>query len=179
MMAKRSNWWFRFLDEPTTPELEALWDADAGMGISDAVVDRAFWLDDPDSGEPITPIEAEWITAIEAIDKRGDKKPLVTMLKSQRDLSPEVRFYLADLIERYELKKPPHRPRTPAYDRTAADAMLLLGIQRVKELVTAGMAVKGALENASKDHSIPLESLASAYYGRRGSTNRAKRRSRL
>jgi hypothetical protein len=179
MMEKRSNWWLRFPDEPITLELEALLDADAGMGVSDAVVDRAFWLADPDSGEPITPIEEEWITAIEAVDKRGDKIPLVALLKSQSDLSPEVRFYLADLLERNELKKPPHRPRTPAYDRTAADAALEWAVQRVRDYRSGGMGIERALERVSTEHSIPLEILGNAYEGKRGSTNRARRRSRL
>jgi hypothetical protein len=145
-------------------------EAIAGLGVSDAVVDRGFWLDDDDP--------EDWIAALEAIDKRGDKRPLVTLLKSQRDLSPRARFYLADLLDRFELKRPAHRPRTPAYDRTLAEAILLWGVQEARELVKAGMSVVDALDKAAKESSIPLEILSNAYEGKRGSTNRAKRRSR-
>ena len=175
-MAKRPKW-LDGPDEPITPEMEALYKAHAGEGVSDAVADRAPWLLDPDTGGWIVGIE--WITAIEAIDKRGDKTPLLALLKSQHDLSPEVRFYLADLLERHELKKPPHRPRTPAYDRTAADAALELAVRRVRDYKSGGMGIERALERVSTEHSIPLEVLGNAYEGRRGSTNRAKRRSRL
>jgi hypothetical protein len=115
--------------------------AHAGMGVSGAVVDRAFWLADNDSDK--------LITAIEAIHKRGDKTPLVALLKSLHDLSPQVRLYRADLLKRYELKKPPHRPRTPDYDRTAADAALELAVQSVRDYKSGGIDIEGALERTS------------------------------
>lgn len=141
-----------------------------GKGVSDALVDRAFWLGDNSSDID------QWVTALQAIDKRADKKPLLNLLKSDRDLSKDVRLYLADLLERYELKKPKHRPPTPAYDRTDADAMLLTGVQRTRDYVNSGMSVKDALAKASKQSCIPLELLGNAYEGRRGSTRRMRTR---
>jgi hypothetical protein len=63
---------------------------------------RAFWLDD-DQRERDGP----WIDALEHIDRNGDKEPLLALLRSEREPSRDVCVYLADLLERFELARPP------------------------------------------------------------------------
>jgi len=134
------------------------------------LVDRAFWLGD-ESTAHLDP----WITALEAIDKQGDKGPLMALLKSERDLPHDVRIYLADLLARHQLKKKRGAESVPAYDRTDAEAMLELAIKDVRER-ESGISVKDALEKASKSRGIPHELLSSAYRGSRSSTRRMKKR---
>jgi hypothetical protein len=141
-----------------------------GAGVSNSVVDRAFWL-----GEGSTAHLDPWIKALEAIDKRADKKPLIDMLKSNFELPSDARFFLADLIERYEFMRPSHRPRTPAYDRTAAEAMLDWAVGRVRDYVENGMSVKDALAKAASA-GVPEPILADRYAGRRASSRRMKKR---
>jgi hypothetical protein len=67
-----------------------------GIGVSTAVIDRAFWLDDGRGG-----VEGQaWIEALEAIDTRGDKSRLLELLRSDVPLPESSRRFLADLIER-------------------------------------------------------------------------------
>jgi hypothetical protein len=144
-------------------------------------LDRAFWLD---LGR-----HKYWIEAFETIDKRGDKAPLLELLKSKSDLPRDVRWYLADLLARHQLKKKRGAQATPAYDRTDVEAVLIWAIDDVRGLVKRGMSVADALEkvvesrgykiNVSDEDTIGdkfLRKLALAYKGNRGSTNRMKKR---
>ena len=148
---------------------------DAGKGVSEFIEDRAFWLGRIDLR--LIP----WIVALEDIDKRDDTAPLVSLLRSRDDLPHEARVYLADLIDR-QIKKRRGAPREPAYNQSSAEAMLKLGKRRVSDLVkrtttsTKRTSVKDALERVSKSLGIPVETLASAYSGRRGSTRRMDKR---
>jgi hypothetical protein len=46
-----------------------------------------------------------WITAIRKVDQAGEQGELLAMLRSPFELTPEARFHLADLIDRYGLRK--------------------------------------------------------------------------
>jgi hypothetical protein len=118
-----------------------------------------------------------WAQAVYAIDVRGNKKPLIDMLKSNREIPNEARIYLADLIDRYEFKRPNHRPRTPAYDRSRAELYLELGILKIKDRRSEGVSVDKAVARVSKELGIPENILTTAYFGKRGSSRRTKRRS--
>jgi hypothetical protein len=135
------------------------------------VRDRASWLDN-DQLELMGPL----IEALEQLDKRGDKAPLVALLKSDRELPPDGRAFLADLIERYELRRPAHRQRAPAYDRTPAESRLAQAKESVQAYRTSGMSVKDALAKAAKEHSIGENTLVNSWSGRRGSSRRKKKR---
>jgi hypothetical protein len=149
-------------------EIVELMKRDAGKGVADRVVDRAFWL---------TADLDPWVDALEAIDKRGDKKPLLDLLESDYDLPPRARIFLADLIERYQLKLPPHRPRTPAYDMTDADAMLTIALADVRKYQARGMSVDDAVAAVAKGWSIKHQNmLANFCAGKRGSSRRMKKR---
>jgi hypothetical protein len=131
-------------------------------------LDRAFWLD---LGR-----HKYWIEAFEAIDKRGDKAPLLELLKSKSDMPRDVRWYLADLLARHQLKKKRGGQATAAYDRTDVDVKKIWAKEDVRALVKSGVSVADALEQVSKSRGIAPESLALAYAGRDGSTNRMKKR---
>jgi hypothetical protein len=128
---------------------------------------RAYWLSD-DAQQRLGP----WIDAIEQIDRHGKKGPLMALLRSQLG---EVGKYLADLIDRYELVPPKHRPRTPAYDRSKAEAKLGLAIETVR-IYCKSMPVKEAIAKAAEEFSLEENTLANAYQGRRGSSRRIKKR---
>jgi hypothetical protein len=177
-MPRRPKW----LDRPSkqaarsqelTPEQRAelarMDEEDAGRGVSPHLVDRAFWLDDDTSIEP-------WVTALDAVEKRGDKGPLLDLLRSEYDLPREARAYLADLLERRQLKKKRGGQSVPAYDRTDTEQRLTLAIEDVRRLRKSRVSVEAALDQVSKSHGIPLEVLATRYHGSRGSTRRMWKR---
>jgi hypothetical protein len=93
------------------PNSEALIEAgkeDAGLGVSDCFVDRAFWL-------PYYLPDEAWYTALEKLDRTGDKTLLIQLLEGDGELSRTIRHYMADLLRRYVLKRPPGNQRTPSY----------------------------------------------------------------
>ena len=170
-MSKRAKWLHR--PEQKLPEHLRNY-VSTGAGVPNDVVDRAFWLGDE------TAHLDPWITALEAIDKRGDKGPLLALLKSEFDLPREARVYLADLLARHQLKKKGGGQTTPAYDRTEVEIVLSLAIDDVRELVrTRKRRVAEALEQTSRTRGIPPNILESAYKDRRGSTRRMKKRRTL
>lgn len=132
---------------------------------------RAIWLEPQLAAEPTL---AAWVDALEAADKRNDKKSLADLLKSNHLLGDHARYYIADWIE---LQGANGAPRTPAYDRTATEAALAVAIALVKEQVEDGVSVANALADVSKSGGIPPDTLEGAYLGTRGSTRAmAKRR---
>jgi hypothetical protein len=143
-----------------------------GLGFSTAVIDRAFWLCD-DWGR----VEGQdWIEALEAIDVRGDKSRLIELLRSDMPLPDSSRRYLADLIERYELKRPRGGRSTPAYDRSGAEAMLLLAKEEIEyERRHNGKTTKQAIDEVAKALQLNSEIVRNFIEGRRGSSRRAKR----
>jgi hypothetical protein len=130
--------------------------------------DRAAWLNDADLDDQA------WINAMVRIDQHGDKTELIKLLRgsgSQRD------WYLADLLDRYQLEGPKKgRRRTPAYDRTAVEARLHVHCERVRERVVAGASVEAALAQEAADFQIDPDSLSKAYHGTRGGSQRARKR---
>jgi hypothetical protein len=134
------------------------------------IVDRAFWLGKED--DPTDPINA-WALAVEAIDQRGDKSPLMKLLRSADPLPPEGRAFIADLLDRHELKKKTlGRPRLPIYDRSLIEAVLLIGIQRIQEYREKGMDIENAVHFAAKEFALEPKKLLDAYIGKRGASRR-------
>ncbi|HEX2448006.1 MAG TPA: hypothetical protein VHK26_07455 [Methyloceanibacter sp.] len=72
--------------------------------------------------------------------------------------SPRERL-LADLLRRYDFKKRKHRPATPAYDRTDAEALLEIAKEDVRDRVKSGMSVKDALEEVARARQLPFSTL--------------------
>jgi hypothetical protein len=71
-------------------------------------------------GEPhaadefIDPQVDEWVDAMEATDA-GNKSHLVALLKRGTAVPESIIPHLGDLIERWEWRRPSHRPRVPSY----------------------------------------------------------------
>ncbi len=61
--------------------------------------------------------ERPWIEALEAIDSGGEKRPLVKLLKSNKSIPKAAKWHIADLLERYQLKRHPGKQATPSYER--------------------------------------------------------------
>jgi hypothetical protein len=149
-----------------------------------AVIDDSIFEGDFRGLENITvslmgydPITGRWVKAIEAFDKfGGDKEQLKSLLKSDFKLTPEARFFLADMIDRYQLKPKRGRKATPAYDRSPAERWLEYAIEDV-------YAHRGDIDTAFKEvarhyntYGITEKKLKNAFDGRRGSTRRMKAR---
>src|SRR5262249_1233184 len=77
-----------------------------GKGLSTRFSDNAFWLPHD--------IDEALIEALVALDRSGgtNKKPLIELLRSRGYV------YLADLLDRYQLKRKQGGRQTPLYDRT-------------------------------------------------------------
>jgi hypothetical protein len=139
-----------------------------GMGTSDRLLDYAYWLDDPSIND--------WLMAFDDVDKGRDNGRLLDLLKSEHDLPREARIYLADLLERHQLKKKRGAQSVPAYDRTYTELRLSLAIEDVRRLRESRVSVKDALDRVSKSRGIPPEVLASAHRGSLGSIRRMRKR---
>ena len=165
-MAKKPKW----LNSPERDVPQHIRNAKtAGRGTSDAAHDAAFWL-----GEDTASID-HWIAALEAIDKRNDKEPLITLLKSETDLPHQARLHLAHLLARYQIKRKPGTQATPSYSRTEAQIALMVAADQVRNLVSTGINVESALDHVSNARGIPFDILKLHYSGRLGSTNRMKK----
>jgi hypothetical protein len=132
-------------------ELVALYEQDADKGLSKRLTDNAFWLDDD--------ADCELIEALHAIDQCGDKAPLICLLRARGNR------YLADLLERYDLKRKRGRPQTPSYNKSDVEARLAMAVKDVRE---RGVAPCTAAERWRLD----LRTLQLALEGRRGSSRR-------
>jgi hypothetical protein len=133
--------------------------------------DRAFWFED-EQRQRLAP----WLNALEQIDRNGDKGPLMEELRSERELPLEVHHYLADLLDRYELKPPAHRHRAPAYDLTKSEARLMMLKDRVETFQKHGMNFNDAVDKVAEQWSMNAQILANFCQGKRGSSNRRKKR---
>ncbi|MCK1586899.1 hypothetical protein [Bradyrhizobium sp. 169] len=106
----------------------------------------------------------------------------LALLRVDSELTADQREQLADLIQIRDLKRPAHRPLTPAYNRTDADAHLEWDALRVRRLQKDGGKVGGApmtLESAvDKVAPDPRDaSLLEAHMaGKHGSSRRMKKR---
>jgi hypothetical protein len=126
---------------------------------------------------------APWgiIDAIWHIDEHGDKAPLLKLLRDGGKRDGD--YYLADLLERYDLKHPPRgRRRTPAYDLTRRERVIALACNRIRDRLK-GMSVAAAIEEqveACKDYGVTIsaDALEAAYHGKRGGSRPGKRGAR-
>jgi hypothetical protein len=141
-----------------------------GIGVSTAVIDRAFWLDDGRGG-----IEGQaWIEAIEAIDVHGDKSRLVELLQSDMPLPHSSRRFLADLIARHQLKRPRGGRFTPAYDRSNSEAILLLAKEVYLDERRKGKTVEEAIAAAAQQFDLTTNIVRTFIECRRGSSRRKR-----
>jgi hypothetical protein len=156
-----------------TDELERLLREHVGEGISDKFVDLLYWAVNPD------PRSRRWLEALSNVDVYGDKSKLLELLRSGEELSPDIRYHIADLLERYELKRRRGRQQTPSYDRTPGQWALEVAVERVREDVRAGMSVPAAIDKnaATAIGGVKVDGgvLDAAYRGKLGAMRFAKR----
>jgi hypothetical protein len=144
-------------------------EANAGKGVSTRFADRAPWL----GNDPRT---IEWCTALRAIDENGDKAPLLRLLRESRcELTPDARHYLADLLDRYNLKRKRGKKATPAYNKSPVEEALWHAVKKVRARA-AGVSVEDAVAAAATEFSLRGSAVSRAYYRKRGGSNRVNRR---
>jgi hypothetical protein len=93
----------------------------------------------------------EWVEAIYAIDKTtgANKAPLVKLLQSTGEKRDRL---VADLFERYDLKRPSKgRPRLPIYNMTDDDNLLHSASNAVKFLQGAGYSRTDAVQRVDAE----------------------------
>jgi hypothetical protein len=90
--------------------------------------------------QPATAAEVRnWVVALDQLDrsKGKDKKRLCDKLRSGCELPLKVRWYLADLIERF-IRPPKGHPRTALYNVNETDLRMILAIHLVRVRCRAG-----------------------------------------
>jgi hypothetical protein len=130
--------------------------------------DRAPWIDEDGPDAP-------WYDALEKLDKTKDKTLLVDLLKSDQELTPAIRGHIADLLERYRLKRPPGKQPTPSYALSGTNTRLWFLIYFM------GMSGDISIEQAAKEYEtdeFPAETLIDAYQGKHGGFARAMKRAK-
>lgn len=133
-----------------------------------ALADWAFWLDDPDvQGE--NPYW-DWFSAMEALDRRGDKEPLREMLREFfAKTDPTVGLLIDDMFARYNFARVSNRPRTPIYDLSNRERSLLIALESVRDKRRNNISKEKAIEEAARDWNINPDTLKNAVEGRRTS----------
>jgi hypothetical protein len=126
------------------------------------------------TNEDIDTMNRFWYQALEELDKKGDKRQLVSLLRSGRP-SDVISFHIADLLERHELGKKRGRPRVPSYDMSDAERNVLRMREQVRELIKGGMKAGDAIAKVAQENKKSAHTVANAH-GRRGSTRRVRQR---
>jgi len=144
---------------------------DAGAGLSDRVADFDTWR----PGE-YDPDDDPWVDALQCLDEQRDKTKLVDLLRSNQTLPPYSRRIIADLIERHQLRQNPGRPRTPLYNRSKADEFWDYACAEVKRATAEFGSDEEAIDGVARQLGIGANKLWNAYKGKRGSSNRIKKR---
>jgi hypothetical protein len=127
------------------------------------------------TNEDLDTMNRFWYRALEELDKKGDKRQLVSLLRSGRP-SDVVSFHIADLLERYDLGKKRGRPRVPSYDMSDAERKVLRMKEQVGDLIKGGMKAENAIAKVAQENKMSAHTVANAHGGRRGSTRRLKQR---
>lgn len=117
-----------------------------------------------------------WINALWVIDHGGDKVPLINLLRSNSSIPKKAKWLLADLLERYALKRPRGRSRTPAYDLSETEMWLRWADQAVRGYMRKGMILDRAIEKAALRYEVNAETLRTYHSGRHSSARRMRRR---
>ncbi|MQA64506.1 MAG: hypothetical protein GEU76_01170 [Alphaproteobacteria bacterium] len=118
-----------------------------------------------------------WIDALRAVDRTRDAAPLVALLKSDAPLPADARWLIADLLGRYNLKRPQGGRPTPAYDLSDAARRLLWAADAVKREVELGRNRYEAVESAARVYGVAdPETLQKYLSGKHGSARRQKKR---
>jgi hypothetical protein len=118
-----------------------------------------------------------WYEAMDALEQRGDKKPLIKMLLDPKcEVTPAVRECLADLLKRHTLVRLPHEQQIPIYAVSQADLLFLVMTGQLLKLKENGTPHKEAIARVANDWNVDEDKLADAVNGKRGSLRRTQNR---
>jgi hypothetical protein len=119
-----------------------------------------------------------WVEALEQLDWHKDKKPLTQLLRSDIELSPLVRSYLADLIERRISVRSNSNKHPPAYHNglSLLNWHYLATHQQVDVYRQQGMSLADALQKAATKNGLDPEVLHKSYSGKHTSFRRARKK---
>ncbi len=117
-----------------------------------------------------------WIDALRAVDRDLDAAPLADLLKSGSPMPADARWFVADLLERYKLKRPRGGQRTPAYDLSEAGRRLAWAKELVRQEVANGRGRDDAVELAARVYGVGEEALCAFLQGKHASARRQKKR---
>ncbi len=121
-------------------------------------------------------VNAAWYRALVAIDDCDDKQPLIKLLQSGESVPPGIAFYIGDLLERYNLKRPNNRPRRPGYRLSPENIKLMVAVVEVYGRVHQdGAPLAETLKEIAVKTGLKEETLTDAYNGKHGGLRRAKR----
>jgi hypothetical protein len=99
----------------------------------------------------------------------------LNLLKSKSPLDSNMRFFLADLLQRHELKRPRGRQSVPAYDRSDKEAILHIAKDNIRRR-PKGMSLDEAIERVTQKFGLGVELVSNHYHGRRGSSLRLRKK---
>jgi hypothetical protein len=119
-----------------------------------------------------------WIEAFMAIDgRRRDTAPLIRLLRDNVPMPWPAPWHLADLLERYNLKRPLGNPKqNPSYDYSEAWAKLILAKRYFKNYRYNRMDRDEAIEKAARKCGISVITLRNFIEGRYTSARRFAKR---
>jgi hypothetical protein len=127
-----------------------------------------------------TDAELRWVEALEDIDyidNDHDKKPLTRLLRSDIELSPLVRDYLADLIDRRCVPLDRRHKRLPAYHHglSPLNWHYMMTHQEVDAYRQEGLSLDDAIEKAATKEGLNASTLRLSYSGKHTSFRRARK----
>lgn len=106
--------------------------AHADKGLSTRLSDYAFWLPHD--------VDEELIEALATLDRSNgkNKQPLIELLQRRSDVAAyrahrDFYFYLADLLERYQLKRKQGGQQKPLYEPTELHKRLMMAADDMRE----------------------------------------------
>jgi hypothetical protein len=117
-----------------------------------------------------------WINALLDIDHRQQKQQLINLLKSETAIPAEARWHIADLLERYNLKRPRGGKRTPSYDRSPAEERLTLADVAARQYLASGISLEQSIQRAASSYEVDPETLHAFHAGRHSSARRINKR---
>jgi hypothetical protein len=117
-----------------------------------------------------------WLSALLDIDKRGNKKRLLQLLRSKTPIPAEARWHVADLLERYELRRPRGGRTTPSYDRSPAETLLEAANEAVSRSREEGQTLNAAIEEHARLYGVDPKKLRDYRTGKYFSARRMKKR---
>lgn len=135
-----------------------------------------------------TDADSEWVEALEWLDYwdkdthegAGPKEPLTQLLRSDIELSPLVRSYLADLIERRVSIRSNINKRLPAYHHSISPLNWhhMMTHQQVDIMLAADplLSLPDAITKAATKEGLDVEALTLSYHGSHNSFRQARKK---